>query len=209
MAILITPTNRQDYATYLDQYFQLRHKVFNEWLGWGLENRQGREIDQFDRPDTIYFLTFDDRGHVDSGARLIPTMDAYMISEVFPQLMEGNPIPREPGIWEMSKFVIDWKAHDGDRQMIRKVSGDVACAITEFCVLNDIYELVSVLVEHWEPRVSRAFGDPVWKSSPMALGNTSSIAVRYAVSYPHLRATRQRFDLPSPSIRQLAEVVHA
>ncbi|MGV7211663.1 acyl-homoserine-lactone synthase, partial [Oxalobacteraceae bacterium A2-2] len=31
-----------------------RHKVFVETLGWELTTQNGEELDQFDRPDTVY-----------------------------------------------------------------------------------------------------------------------------------------------------------
>lgn len=39
-----------------------RHKVFVEQLGWELRTQDGAELDQFDRPDTVYVVAQDDEG---------------------------------------------------------------------------------------------------------------------------------------------------
>lgn len=50
-----------------------RHNVFVEQLGWGLQTQDGTELDQFDRPDTVYVVAQDDEGHIFGCARLLPT----------------------------------------------------------------------------------------------------------------------------------------
>lgn len=81
-----------------------RHKVFVETLQWKLETKDGEELDQFDRADTIYVATHDDGGHINGCARLLPTVRPYLLGEVFPQLLEGVPPPSTPDVWELSRF---------------------------------------------------------------------------------------------------------
>ena len=81
-----------------------RHKVFIEMLGWELQTKQGLEIDQFDRPDTVYVVSQDDDGTVNGCARLLPTDRPYLLGEVFPQLLNGQTPPSSPDIWELSRF---------------------------------------------------------------------------------------------------------
>jgi len=81
-----------------------RHKVFVETLGWQLQTQNGLELDQFDRPDTVYVATQDDAGHVNGCARLLPTDQPYLLGEVFPQLMNGQLPPCTPDVWELSRF---------------------------------------------------------------------------------------------------------
>ena len=52
---------------------QYRYKVFIETLGWELQTKNGEELDQFDRPDTLYVVAQDDVGNVNGCARLLPT----------------------------------------------------------------------------------------------------------------------------------------
>jgi N-acyl-L-homoserine lactone synthetase len=80
-----------------------RHQVFVERLGWQLRADEGRELDQFDRPDTLYVIAQDDADEVFGCARLLPTTGPCLMSEVFPGLIAGPP-PCDPRIWELSRF---------------------------------------------------------------------------------------------------------
>lgn len=91
-----------------------RQKVFVETLGWDLQTRDGMELDQFDRPDTLYMVSQDDDGVVNGCARLLPTHRPYLLGEVFPELMHGLPLPCSPDIWELSRFAaVDFHARGG------------------------------------------------------------------------------------------------
>ncbi len=81
-----------------------RHRVFVETLGWELQTRDGMELDQFDRPDTVYVVAQDGQGHVNGCARLLSTDRPYLLGEVFPQLLNGMPPPCTPEVWELSRF---------------------------------------------------------------------------------------------------------
>ena len=81
-----------------------RHRIFVEQLGWQLETRDGLEIDQFDRPDTVYVVAQDDEGRVFGCARLLPTLRPYLLAEIFPQLLNGLPPPCAADVWELSRF---------------------------------------------------------------------------------------------------------
>lgn len=89
-----------------------RHKLFVETLGWELQARNGMELDQFDRPDTVYVVSQDDAGNVNGCARLLPTDRPYLLGEVFPQLLNGLEPPASADIWELSRFA----AHDFNNQ---------------------------------------------------------------------------------------------
>ena len=81
-----------------------RRKVFVERLGWELQAQNGLEFDQFDRDDTMYVVAQDHNGWVTGCARLLPTTRPYLLGEVFPQLMQGQPLPCTPQVWELSRF---------------------------------------------------------------------------------------------------------
>jgi len=84
---------------------RFRYQVFVEMLGWQLQTRgEGLELDQFDRPDTAYVIARDESGEVAGSARLLPTTSPYLLGEVFPQLLHGQPVPSTPAIWELSRF---------------------------------------------------------------------------------------------------------
>jgi N-acyl-L-homoserine lactone synthetase len=81
-----------------------RHRVFIETLGWELPAENGLETDQFDGPGTAYVIARDPQGDVCGCARLLPTTGPYLLADVFPQLLHGAPPPRDPAVWELSRF---------------------------------------------------------------------------------------------------------
>ena len=81
-----------------------RHRVFIERLGWLLDTHGSAEIDQFDRPDTVYVAMEDADGNIAGCARLLPTTRPYVLGEVFPSLLGGIAPPRDPAVWELSRF---------------------------------------------------------------------------------------------------------
>jgi len=88
-----------------------RHKVFVERLGWQLQTFNYAEQDQFDRFDTVYVISRDERGNISGCARLLPTTQPYLLGDVFPQLLNGMPPPNSPDVWELSRFAaVDFNA---------------------------------------------------------------------------------------------------
>jgi N-acyl-L-homoserine lactone synthetase len=83
-----------------------RYQVFVKELGWPLRCEEGVELDDFDRPDTVYVLACDNNHEIFGCARLIPTNRPYLLGDVFPHLMGGKPPPFSAGIWELSRFAI-------------------------------------------------------------------------------------------------------
>ncbi|MBI3382413.1 MAG: N-acylhomoserine lactone synthase [Aquabacterium sp.] len=81
-----------------------RYEVFVNRLGWPLDCPVGQELDQFDRADTEYVLARQDDGAICGCARLLPTDHPYLLGEVFPVLMHGQPLPSDASVWEVSRF---------------------------------------------------------------------------------------------------------
>lgn len=94
-------TLRPDLYTKVAHY---RHKIFVERLGWQLQTKGDVELDQFDRPDTVYVIARDDDQQVIGCARLLPTIRPYLLADVFPELLNGMPPPRSTDVWELSRF---------------------------------------------------------------------------------------------------------
>ncbi|ARG18666.1 acyl-homoserine-lactone synthase AbaI [Acinetobacter nosocomialis] len=81
-----------------------RYKVFVEHLGWELNCPHNEELDQFDKVDTAYVVAQDRDSNIIGCARLLPTTQPYLLGEIFPQLLNGIPLPCSPEIWELSRF---------------------------------------------------------------------------------------------------------
>lgn len=93
----LSPTLENALAAY-------RYKIFIERLGWPLPVEKGEERDQFDHPETLYVMTREPDGTICGCARLLPTTEPYLLSEVFEHLLAGAPVPRSREVWELSRF---------------------------------------------------------------------------------------------------------
>jgi acyl homoserine lactone synthase len=89
---------------YVERLGRYRHQVFVQRLGWSLESQDGCELDRFDRADTVYVTVEDAQSNIAGCARLLPTTQPYLLGDVFPQLLQGVPPPRDAHIWELSRF---------------------------------------------------------------------------------------------------------
>jgi len=97
--------NRAEFAPMLmESMHEFRREVFVERLGWSLPLLEGHERDQYDREDTVYFMAVDAAESVTACARLLPTTGAYMLPDLFPQLLGSTAAPCHPTIWELSRF---------------------------------------------------------------------------------------------------------
>jgi N-acyl-L-homoserine lactone synthetase len=81
-----------------------RYRIFVERLGWRLQTHGRLELDQFDRPDTVYVIARDREGNVVGVARLLSTHRPYLLAEVFPQLLGKASRPHSQDVWELSRF---------------------------------------------------------------------------------------------------------
>jgi N-acyl-L-homoserine lactone synthetase len=122
-----------------------RQKVFVEQLGWELQTQDGAEMDQFDRPDTMYVVAQDDKGHICGCARLLPTTRPYLLGEVFPQLLNGLLPPNSPDIWELSRFA----AVDLNCQTQSQVQGQFSSPVA----IDLLRESIACVAAHGAKRI--------------------------------------------------------
>jgi acyl homoserine lactone synthase len=88
---------------FLPRLAKYRYQVFVERLGWQLPGHQGSESDEFDGPDAVYVVAEED-GEITGCARLLPTHKPYLLASLFPEILNGSPVPCDPTIWELSRF---------------------------------------------------------------------------------------------------------
>lgn len=85
---------------------QYRYRVFIETLGWQMDTPPGIERDRFDQPETVHVIVRDEQHDIVGYARLLPTTGPYLLGEMFPQLMNGQPPPCSEEVWELSRFAV-------------------------------------------------------------------------------------------------------
>jgi N-acyl-L-homoserine lactone synthetase len=81
-----------------------RYDIFITKMGWKMATPVGCELDEFDRPDTIFVVAEDQDQNIVGCARLLPTTRPYMLKELFPKLLNGAEAPQCNDVWELSRF---------------------------------------------------------------------------------------------------------
>ncbi|WP_163266207.1 acyl-homoserine-lactone synthase [Chelativorans alearense] len=149
MMHLIKGTEDARYQDLLEEHFLLRHDIFVRERGWtDLRKPDGREIDDYDNPDTVYLLATE-RNEVVGGYRFIPTIKRHLLLDHFSYLVEGA-VPRGRDIWEWSRFFIRRDHRDGllFRHLIE--------AVAPTCKLLSVNTLTCVIEPDWIARFEAA-----------------------------------------------------
>lgn len=107
MMQLITPENYAQFTDALADMHRLRFRVFKERLDWAVHAENGMERDRFDALEPLYLLHRSNDDRIHGCVRLLPSTGPYMLRDVFPQLLGGNPSPSDPKIWESSRFALE------------------------------------------------------------------------------------------------------
>lgn len=146
--------------------FAARKHVFVDLLGWDLPLQEGRfEIDQFDYAGAEYVL-LDGAGHAHRGsARLLGTEAPHILADLFPSLCAG-PMPRGPGVREITRFCIEPGLSRADQ---REVRNELVSALAHHAACTGIKVYTAVAGLAWFRQISR-FG---WECS--ALGEPREI----------------------------------
>lgn len=84
-----------------------RHKVFIERLHWNIPNiapDATAEWDEFDTGNTVHLIALSATDEVCACARLMPTTRAYLLKEIFSELVDNAALPASASTWELSRF---------------------------------------------------------------------------------------------------------
>jgi acyl homoserine lactone synthase len=96
--------------------YRFRYQVFRHRLGWSVDTDGEREHDHYDTLNPYYVVDFNHQGQVDACWRILPTTGHYMLKDTFPQLLAGHAAPSDDNIWELSRFAVDARTGDNQRQ---------------------------------------------------------------------------------------------
>jgi acyl-homoserine lactone synthase len=98
--------DRKAHADLFDQHFRLRYEVFVKGRGWSLPAADGREIDQYDDDDAVYFLDLNEEHRIQASIRITPTIKSSLIADYFPHLIENGESPRSTTIYECTRYIV-------------------------------------------------------------------------------------------------------
>ena len=134
MAILITKQNLSRHSDTLEKVYRFRHRFFVHHKKWEtLAKADEREIDEFDTPEAVHIVGLDDSGDISTYTRLLPTTAPHLPSDVYPELLQGNPEPTGPDIWEWTRAAINPFKRDSGKGASR-IKGEFYAAVVETCL---------------------------------------------------------------------------
>lgn len=143
----------------LDQMFRQRATVFGERLGWDVTIEEGREIDAFDREDTLYLLSLDDRdGAVMGSLRLLPTVEPHMMDTIFAAMFPEFATVRSPTILECTRFCVDTE-EPGQTRMpngLTRSTSELLLGICEMGLRSGITQITGMFDRSMLPIYRRA-----------------------------------------------------
>ncbi len=138
-----------------------------------LDRPDGREIDQFDTKDAVYFLALDGT-KIAGSMRAVPTICPTLLSDVFPQL-NLRPSIRRPDVYELSRiFVVPERRGERAGPSLGTI---LLAAAIEYGITVGLSGFTIVLETWWLPRFERQG----WKTKPLGppidIDGMSTIAV--------------------------------
>ncbi|WP_085578710.1 MULTISPECIES: acyl-homoserine-lactone synthase [unclassified Pseudomonas] len=163
----LTPAGRQRLAHY-------RYQVFVERLGWDLSTPADFEFDQFDHSGTHYIVAEEEDGNIKGCARLLPTTQPYLLSEVFTSLLDDVPAPSRDDIWELSRFTsldLDTQTGRDEQMMSDENTVGLFMATLDYARTCGVSQLVSVSPLAVGRLLRRGGIDFKWLAPPRAVDN--------------------------------------
>lgn len=194
MPVRIVPESYSHDGSLLDAVFRLRHTVFGERCQWDVQSLHGREIDQFDTAEAIYGVSVGRGGVLNGTYRLLPTTGPYMLRDIFPELLHGQPAPEDPGILESSRFAVLPPAEFPTRAGILFVSADLLASQLRTCLEMGVHTVVSVTDVRFE-KVLRQCGLGCERyGEPIRIGKSLAVAGWMRPTEEELRRVEARRD---------------
>jgi N-acyl-L-homoserine lactone synthetase len=143
MLMQVEGYEKDKYRELFNKMFWHRKIVFHDQKQWDVRLVDGQyEIDEYDRDDTCYLLSFNSRGEMMGSMRLISTAMPHMMSgpfrAMFPDVGFSSPL-----IWEATRFAVL-----GDRSVQPNQVSTAACELLlgacQFGLRNGVRHMTSV-----------------------------------------------------------------
>lgn len=195
MIITLTGQQRSGCRDIFDLLFRLRYETFVSGRNWTLPSRQGLEVDQYDRDDSVYFYGLDEEGFLRSHVRLTPSMTASLLADYFPHLVEINEPIRSPSVYEGTRLIV--LPRKGSKTSNRAAKAELMVAMFEWCRAASATDIQVVI----ESRMLSSYVEmtsclrPLGLAHPYSGGSTTpgggeAIAIRCPVNEQVLRDLR-------------------
>lgn len=202
MLQLVTPRDFAASAEALAEMYRLRFRVFKNRLDWDVATSGDMERDSYDDLGPVYLLQRNTLGELTGCVRLLPTTGPTMLRDTFAALLQGQPMPCDPSIWETSRFALD------QRQVSSVGAGGVATqtyellvGLLEFGLANSIRQIVTVTDARMERILRRANWPLTRLGEPVQIGDTRALAGTVEISDEILRRLRSRAGFSGPLLK--------
>ena len=104
-------------------------------------------------------------------ARLLPTVQPYLLGEIFPQLMGDAPLPSHDEVWELSRFAaIDFQSNVLSGPFSSPTTVGLLKAVQSCALRHGVSHLITVSPLGIE-RLLRKLGFPTHRAGPPQIIN--------------------------------------
>lgn len=194
MVKIITRYNRARHDDLIDRCYRLRHRVFVDERHWeDLRRPDGRDVDQFDTDDAVHVVVTEGREPI-AYTRLLPTTGPHLLSDIYPELLEGAELPRGPAIYEWTRCCVAPERREGHASM-SPAAQQLFLGIAECCVALGIEALSVETHPVWVTRLLELG----WKARPLAIPTTykgeTVVAMLAGVDAQTVRTSRAVFGI--------------
>lgn len=163
------------FACEIDQALRLRHRVFVEEKGWeDLRREDGRETDRFDDEHAIHMLYVED-GHVIGYQRMLPSTRPHILSEILPELCEGER-PVGPNIWEWTRYCVEPGYRERGR-ILSPVANALLTGIVEWGLETGVDTIIIEMNPLWLLRLVQLHFRVTPLGLPKVIGKEETVAV--------------------------------
>ena len=160
--------------------FKMRYDVFKTRLAWDVKTSNGLEKDHYDELNPVYLAANDNKNQLQGCWRMLPTNAPYMLQDTFPELSNGEEIPSNKKIWEISRWASAPSSNDSYAQAVASESTfKLIKSAYDFAINNDIDHYVVVTSVAME-RLVKQIGLPLRRFSnkkSTRIGKVLSVAL--------------------------------
>lgn len=209
MIVVVDAFNREKYADLVEEMFCLRARVFQDRLGWAVTVRNGQERDMFDDLDPAYVIALDADGDVVGCMRLLQTTGPHMMSDVFADLLDGQPPLRSSRLWEATRFCVDTRKLTGARSgsSIAYVTSEVMIGAFEYARDAGVTDAVAVIDPVMNRVMRRSANAPYdYLGSPKQMGKVVAMAALMDCSAERINAIRSHAGIIGDVMASDAEI---
>ena len=199
MVFIANAENRCLFGPDLEEMHRQRKVIFVDRAGWQLPVLADREIDSYDRPDTVYLLAKEQSGRgLQASSRLLRTTTPHLMNDLFAAACRGG-VPRGPGIWEISRFCTAPTIQNRAQRL--ELLWEMICAVMETALVHGIEQVVFVANRALLPLAIGCGWDARVLGATLRDGSDEITAVIAAITPDGLRRVRERHSVPAPVIR--------